>query len=103
MKDQTLGVAIEKFASLKAKTYLFLVDNNEHKKQKCVNRNIVATISRNKYKDALLSNKCITHSMNRTQSKKSRIGAYEINKVSFSYFYAKIYIQNIGYGGLALG
>ena len=56
MKDETAGAAIEKFAGLKPKTYSYLVDNNsEHKKAKCVNRNVVATISHNKYKDVFLN------------------------------------------------
>ena len=38
--------------------------------------------------------------MNRIQSKDHRIGTYEI---SLSYFDDKIYIENSGYDGLALG
>ena len=83
--------------------YTFLVDNNEHKKAKGVNKNVVATIYHNKYKDVLLNQKCIRHSMNRIQSKDHRIGTYEINKISLSCFDDKIYIQNNGYDGLALG
>ena len=45
--------------------YSFLVDNSEHKKAKAVNRNVVVTISDNEYKDVLLNNKSIRHSMNR--------------------------------------
>ena len=41
--------------------------------------------------------------MNRIQSNYHRIGTYEINKISLSYFYDKIYIQNNSYDGLALG
>ena len=43
------------------------------------------------------------YSMNRIQSKDYRIGTYEINKISLSCFDDKIYIQNNGYDGLALG
>ena len=68
-----------------------------------MNRNVVATISRNGYKDVLLNKKCLRHSLNRIQSKDHRIGAYEINKISLSYFDDKIYIQNNGCDGLALG
>ena len=56
MKDETGGVATEKFFELKAKLYAFLVDNSEHKKAKGVNRNAVAVISYNEYKDVLLNN-----------------------------------------------
>ena len=66
MKDETGGIAIKKFVELKLKMYSFLVVNNsEHKKAIGVNRNVVATISHNEYKDVLLNNKCLRHSMNR--------------------------------------
>ena len=66
MKDDTTGVAIEKFIGLKPEMYSFLVDNIcEHKKAKGVNKNVVAAISHNEYKDVLLNNKCLRHSMNR--------------------------------------
>ena len=93
MKDETGGVAIEEFGGLKPKMYLFLVgDNSEHKKTKDVNKNVVATISHNEYKDHLLNNKRIRHSKNRNRSKDHRIGTYEINKISLSCFDDKIYI-----------
>ena len=67
MKDETGGVAIEEYVGLKSKMYPFLVDyNSEHKKAKDVNRNVVGTISHSEYKDFLLNNKCIRHSMNRS-------------------------------------
>ena len=59
MKDETGDVAIKEFVGLKSKMYSFLVDKNEHKKAKGVNKNVVATISHNKYKDVLLNKKCI--------------------------------------------
>ena len=71
-------------------------DNNEHEKAKGVHRNVVATISHSEYKDVLLNNKSLRHSMNRIQSKDHRIGFYEINKISLSCFYDKIYIKSKG-------
>ena len=50
MKDETGGVAIEEFVVLKPKMYSFLVDNNEHKKAKGINKNVVTTIGHNEYK-----------------------------------------------------
>ena len=49
--------------------YSFVVDNSEHEKSKDVNINVVAKISHIEYKDVLLNNKYLRHSMNRTQSK----------------------------------
>ena len=104
MKDETAGFAIKQFVRLKPKMYSFLVDNNhEHKKVKGLNKNVVAIISHNEYKDILLNNKCIRNSMNRIQSKDYRIGTYQINKIPFSCFNVKIFIQNNGYDELAVG
>ena len=104
LKDERAGVAIEEFVRLKPKMYLYFVyDNSEHKKAKGVNRNVVATISHNEYKDFLLNKKCLRHSLNRIQSKDHKIGTYEINKISLSCFNDKIYIQNNGSHELALG
>ena len=97
MKDETGSLTIEESVGLNI--YSFLVDNSEHKKAKGVNKNV----SNNEEKDVLLNNNCLRHSMNRVQSKDHRIGKYEINKISLSCFDDKIYIQNNGYDGLALG
>ena len=78
-------------------------DNSEHEKAKGMNRNVVVTISHNEYKDVLLNNKCLRHSMIRIQSKDHRIETYEIIKTSLSCFDDKMYIQNNGYDGLSLG
>ena len=65
MKYESACVAIKEFLGLKTKIYSFLVeDNNEHRKAKGVSRNVVATISPNKYKDVLFNDKCIRNSMN---------------------------------------
>ena len=88
---------IEEFAGLKAKMHLFSVDeNSENRKAKLVNRNVVAMLSHDEYKDALLNNKCLRHSLNRIQCTDQRIGTYEINKITFPCLDNKIYIQNDG-------
>ena len=69
MKDKSGGVVIEEFVGLKPKMYSFLVDNNERKKAKGVNKNVVATIGHNEYKDVLLKNKCLRDSVNRIEGK----------------------------------
>ena len=62
-----------------------------------MNKNVGATTGHNEYKDVLLNNKCIRHSINRIQSKDHRKGTYEISKISLSCFDDKIHIQNNGY------
>ena len=104
MKDEIVGVAIKEFIGIKPKMYSILEgDNSEHKKAKGVNKNVVATISHNEYKDVLPNNKCLKHLMNRIQSKSHRIGTYEINKISLSNLHDKINILNNRYNRLALG
>ena len=101
MKDETWGVAIEEFVGLKPKIYSFLVnDNSGHKKEEDVNRK---NRSRSEYKDVLLNKKRFRHSMNRIQSKDHKIGTYKIKRISLSCFDDKMYIQNNGCDGLALG
>ena len=97
MKDETGGVAIEEFFGLKRKMYSFLVYNSKHIKAKVVNKNVVATISHNEYKETLLNNKCIKHPINRTKYHKIR--TYEIKKISLSCFDNNIFIQNNGCNG----
>ena len=55
------------------------------------------------YENLLLNNKCLKYSMNRIQSKDYRTESYGINKISLFCFHSKIYIQENGYDGLALG
>ena len=76
--------------------------SSDHQKAKGVNRNIVEKITGNEYKNVLLNNKCLRHSMNRIKSNDHRIRTYEISKSSLSCFDDNIYTQNNGYNRLAL-
>ena len=67
-----------------------------------MNKNVVATINYNEYKDVLMNNKCLRHSMDSIQSKNHRRGTYEINKISLSCFEHKIYTLNKGLDVFAL-
>ena len=98
MEDKAAGVAIEEFA-----IEIFGSDNNEHKEAKGVNRNAVATISHNEYKDIPLNKTCLRHLIKMIESKDHKIGTYEINKISFSCVDDKIYIKDNGCDVLALG
>ena len=63
MNEETTGVAIEEFVGLELKMFYLVDDNSEPKKAKNMNRNIVATITHNVYKETLLSNRCTKHSI----------------------------------------
>lgn len=57
----------------------FLVDySNEHKKTKCVNQYVTATISHSEYKDV---NKYLRNSINKIHSKYHTTGTYKIHKI----------------------
>ena len=104
VKDETSGVVTEEFVGMKAKVYLFLIDDNsEHKIANGGNRNVNTTINYKKYKNVLLNNKCFRHLLNRIQNKDHRIGTCEINKIPLSCFDDKTYIRNNGYNELVLG
>ena len=53
------------------------------KKAKGMNKNVVAAMIHNEYKDNFLNNKCLRHWKNRIQSKNHGIGHYEINSFFF--------------------
>ena len=82
IKDKTAGVSIEEFVGLKPRYIrIWQMIIVSIKRQRGINKNVVATIRQNVYKDVFLNKKCLRHSMNRIQIKDHRIGTYEINKI----------------------
>ena len=68
---------LKNLLKLKPKMYLFLLDDSSSdKKEKDVNKNVVALINHN-----LLIKECLTDSTNRIQSKGCKIGTCKINKI----------------------
>ena len=67
-----------------------------------MNKNIVAALTHNEYKDVLLKIKCLKHLMNWIQSKDHRIETYETYKMFLSFYDGTIYIQNNEYDGLVI-
>ena len=80
-----------------------VVDSSEQSKAKGVNKNAVAKIIHNEYKDALLNKKCLGHSTNRILSKNHKIGTCEINIISLSCFDDKFRILDNRFDALARG
>ena len=64
------------------------IDGKERNTAKGVN---IAT-EFNKFKDVLFNKKIIRHKMRRIQSKKYKLGTYEVDKISSSYFDDKRYV-----------
>ena len=98
MKDKFAGVIVDEFVGLKSKMYLIKkIDGKESNTAKGVN---IAT-EFNKFKDVLFNKKIIRQKMKRIQSKKHKIGTYEINKIQLSCFDDKRFVLNDGIYTLA--
>ena len=70
-------------------------DGKESTTAKGVN---IATES-NEFRDTLLNKNVVRHKMKRIQSRKHKIGTYEINKISLSVFSDKRFVINNGNNG----
>ena len=89
MRDEVGGVIVTAFVGLKSKMYsMKKIDGKECNTAKGVS---VAT-EFDKFKDVLFNEKIIRHKMNRIQSKKHKLGTYEIDKISLSRFDGKRYV-----------
>ena len=83
------GIPINKFVGLKSKMYFLLSDDG---KESNTAKGINISTEFNEFKDTLFNKKVIRHKMKRIQSKKHKIGTYEINKISLSCFDDKIFV-----------
>ena len=93
MKDEFGGVIITEFVGLKSKMYsMKKIDGKEYNTAKGVS---IAT-EFDKFKDVLFNEKIIRHKMKRIQSKKHKLGTYEIEKISLSCFDDKRYVSDDG-------
>ena len=73
------------------------IDGKESNTAKGVN---IAT-EFNEFKDTLFNKKIIRHKMRRIQSKKHKVGSYEIDKISLSCFDDKRFVLDNGTHALA--
>ena len=78
MKDDSEGKIIDEFVGLKSKLYSMKnIDGKESNTAKGVN---IAT-EFNEFNETLFNKKIIGHKMRRIQSKKRKMGTYEVNKI----------------------
>ena len=83
MKDEFGGVIVTEFVGLKSKMYsLKKIDGKESNTAKKMS---IAT-KVDKFKDVLFNEKVIRHRIKIIQSKKRKLGTYEIEKISLSCF-----------------
>ena len=104
-KDEAAGIPITEFVGLRSKMYSYVKDNEKGgKTAKGIKKNIIKNnIKHEDYKNVLLENKQMQHTMKSIRSSKHQLGSYEINKVSLSCFDDKRYLSNDGIKSHAYG
>ena len=91
-------VIVVEFVGLKSKIYFIKkIDDKEYNTAIGVN---IAT-EFDKFKDVLFNEKIVRHKMKRIQSKKHKLGTYEIDKISLWCFDDKRYVLDDGICTLA--
>ena len=86
MKDELGGVIVDQFVGLKSKMYSM---KKTYGKEFNTAKGVSIVIKFNKFKDVLFNKNIIRQKMKRIQSKKHKLGIYEIDKISLSCFYDK--------------
>ena len=98
MKDDFGGVIVNEFVGLKSK--MCSIKKNDGKEYNTAKGLSIAN-EFDKFKDVLFNEKIIRHKMKRIESKKHKVGTYEIEKISLSCFDAKKYVSDDGIRTLA--
>ena len=104
-KDEAAGIPITEFIGLRSKMYSYIKDNQKGgKTAKGIKKNTIKNdIKHEDYKNVLINNKQIHHTMKTIRSINHQLGSYELNKVSLSCFDDKRYIANDGINSFAYG
>ena len=104
-KDEACGIPITEFVGLRSKMYSYVKDNNKGgMTAKGIKKNVIKKdIRHENYKETLLNNKQMHHTMKTIRSDAHQLGSYEINKVSLSCFDDKRFILNDGISSFAYG
>ena len=104
-KDEAAGVPICEFVGLRSKMYSYIKDNEKGgKTAKGIKKNIIKNnIKHQDYKETLLGNKQMHHTVKTIRSQNHELGSCEINKVSLSCFDDKRYILEDGVNSYSYG
>ena len=104
-KDEAAGIPITEFVGLRSKMYSYIKDNHKGgKTAKGIKKNTIKNnIKHEDYKNVLINNKQIHHTMKTIRSINHQLGSYNLNKVSLSCFDDKRYITNNGIKSHAYG
>ena len=98
MKILWREIPINKFVGLKSKMYSIL---SEDDKESNTEKEVNTATEFSEFRDTLFNKKITRHKMKRIQSKKHKLGTYEINKRSLSCFDDKRFFLDDGIYTLA--
>ena len=98
MRVVNKGIPINKFFGLKSKMHSMLSDGG---KECNTAKGVSIATEFNEFRDTLSIKNVVRHKMKRIQSKKHKLGTYEINKISLSCFDGKRFVLNYGIHTLA--
>ena len=98
MKILWREIPINKFVGLKSKMYSILSDDD---KESNTEKEVNTATEFSEFRDTLFNKKITRHKMKRIQSKKHKLGTYEINKRSLSCFDDKRFFLDDGIYTLA--
>ena len=89
MKDESKGKTISEFVGLKSKMYSM---KTIHGEESNTAKGINTATEFKEFEDTLFNKKVFRHKPRRTQNKKQKLGTYEINKISLSFFDDKRFV-----------
>ena len=98
IKDEFGGIIVETFVGLKSKMYS--MNKTDCKECNAVKGVSIAT-EFNTFKNVLFNKKISRHKVRRIERKMHKLGTYEIDKISLSYFDDKRYVLDDGIHTLA--
>ena len=98
INDKFGRVIVDEFARLKSKMYSM---KKKDVKECNTTKGVGIATEFNKYKNVLFNKKILRHKVRRIQSKKHKLGTYEIDKISLPYFDDKRYVLDDGIHTLA--
>ena len=93
MKDEYKGIPTNKFVGLKLKMHCMLSENG---KESNTAKGVTIPTEFKEWCRHLINKKVIRHKIRSTQSKKHKIGTYEIDKISLLCFDDKTFVLDDG-------
>ena len=86
LKDELKGKIMTEFIALRAKTYVYLLDDDsEHKKAKGTRKCVInRELTFKNHKDSLLKNEVVIKSQHRFRSDNHKVHTEEVNKIALS-------------------